>query len=75
MRYRINQEELSEFLIAAEGNDPINGAAEEATGSLHIGGAHFLMGDGAVRFLSENMSMTTYRGVMTRALGETLGEF
>jgi hypothetical protein len=66
---------MSEFLIAAEGNDPINGGAEEATGSWHVGGAHFVFGDGAVRFLSENMDMKTYQGLMTRAGGETLGAF
>jgi len=59
-------EEMTEYLIAAEGNDPINGGAEEATGSWHIGGAHFVLGDGAVRFLSENMDMKTYQAVMTR---------
>ena len=67
--------EMSEYLIAAEGNDPINGGAEEATGSFHVGGAHFNMGDGSVRFMSENMDMKTYQGTMTRAGGETLGEF
>jgi hypothetical protein len=58
--------EMSEYLIAAEGNDPINGGAEEATGSWHVGGAHFLLGDGSVRFLSENMDMKTYQAIMTR---------
>ena len=29
-------------------------------GSLHIGGAHFLMGDGTVRFVSENIDMGVY---------------
>jgi len=67
--------EMSEYLIAAEGNDPINGGAEEATGSWHVGGAHFLLGDGSVRFMSENMDMKTYQGTMTRSGGETLGEF
>jgi prepilin-type N-terminal cleavage/methylation domain-containing protein/prepilin-type processing-associated H-X9-DG protein len=62
--------EMSEFLIAAETNDPINGGAEEAAGSFHPGGAHFLMGDGSVQFLSENMDMTTYRAISTRAGGE-----
>jgi prepilin-type processing-associated H-X9-DG protein len=61
---------MSEFLIAAETNDPINGGAEEAAGSFHPGGAHFLMGDGSVQFLSENMDMTTYRAISTRAGGE-----
>ncbi|QDT53469.1 putative major pilin subunit [Caulifigura coniformis] len=67
--------EMTEHMIAAEGNDPINGGAEEATGSWHTGGAHFVFGDGAVRFMSENMDMKTYQGTMTRAGGETLGEF
>ncbi|PQO45816.1 DUF1559 domain-containing protein [Blastopirellula marina] len=67
--------EMTEYLIAAEGNDPINGGAEEAAGSWHTGGANFCMGDGSVRFLSENMDMATYQGLSTRAGGETLGEF
>ena len=30
-------------------------------GSMHTGGAQFLMADGAVRFLSENLDIATYR--------------
>ncbi|MEX1039147.1 MAG: DUF1559 domain-containing protein [Pirellulaceae bacterium] len=67
--------EMTEYLIAAEGNDPINGGAEEAAGSWHAGGAHFAMGDGSVRFLSENMDMVTYQGLSTRSGQEVLGEF
>jgi len=67
--------EMTEALIAAEGNDPINGGAEEASGSWHTGGAHFCMGDGSVRFLSENMNMPTYQGLSTRKGGEVIGEF
>ncbi len=43
--------------------------------SLHVGGAHFLMTDGSVRFLSENISGVTYNGLASRAGGEVLGEF
>ena len=64
--------EMSEFLIASENNDPINGGAEEAAGSWHPGGAQFLMGDGSVQFLSENMDMRTYRALSTRAGGEVV---
>jgi prepilin-type N-terminal cleavage/methylation domain-containing protein/prepilin-type processing-associated H-X9-DG protein len=64
--------EMSEFLIAAETNDPINGGAEEAAGSWHPGGAQFLMGDGSVQFLSENMDMATYRALSTRNGGEAV---
>ncbi len=67
--------EMTEYLIAAESNDPINGGAEEAAGSFHVGGAHFVFGDGSVRFLSENMHMATYQAVSTRMGGETVGEF
>ena len=67
--------EMSEYLIAAESNDPINKYTEEAAGSYHVGGAQFAMGDGSVRFLSENMSMTVYQAISTRAGGEVVGEF
>ncbi|MGN6547915.1 MAG: DUF1559 family PulG-like putative transporter [Aureliella sp.] len=62
--------EMTEYLIAAEGNDPINGGSEEASGSWHTGGAFFSMGDGSVQFLSENMDMKIYQAISTRAQGE-----
>jgi len=43
--------------------------------SRHEGGAHFLMGDGAVRFLSENMNYDTFRFLGTINDGNVLGEF
>ena len=67
--------EMTEYLMAAEGNDPINAGKEEAAGSFHTGGAHFLMGDGSVHFLSENMDMRTYQGLSTCAGGEVLGDY
>ena len=39
-------------------------------GSCHPGGAQFLMADGAVRFLSENLNMATYRALATCNGGE-----
>jgi type II secretory pathway pseudopilin PulG len=44
-------------------------------GSSHTGGAHFLMGDGAVRFISENVSRITFRNLSTIADGNELGDF
>ena len=44
-------------------------------GSLHAGGSQFLMGDGTVRFLNENISTTTYGYLSTVADGNTVGEF
>jgi prepilin-type N-terminal cleavage/methylation domain-containing protein/prepilin-type processing-associated H-X9-DG protein len=43
--------------------------------SEHTGGCHFLMGDGSVRFLSDNIDGATYRGLASKAGSEVLGEF
>jgi prepilin-type N-terminal cleavage/methylation domain-containing protein/prepilin-type processing-associated H-X9-DG protein len=44
-------------------------------GSLHTGGMNMLKADGAVSFLSENVSMTIVRGLVTIQNSEVLGEF
>lgn len=43
--------------------------------SYHVGGAHFLLGDGSVRFISSNVDEKTYRALATRAGREVVGEF
>jgi len=43
--------------------------------SLHKGGAQFLLGDGAVRFISENINGALFQGLGSRNGGETIGEF
>jgi prepilin-type N-terminal cleavage/methylation domain-containing protein len=43
--------------------------------SMHEGGAHHLLGDGAVRFISENIDVNLYDSLVTRAGGEVVGEF
>lgn len=43
--------------------------------SQHTGGAHHLMGDGSVRFISENINVNTYNALTTRKGGEVVGEF
>ena len=43
--------------------------------SAHVGGMQVLMGDGSVRFLSLNISLTTYRNIVTPNGGEVVGEF
>jgi prepilin-type N-terminal cleavage/methylation domain-containing protein len=42
--------------------------------SQHVGGGQFLMGDGAVKFISENIDLQTYRNAATIDGGEVLGE-
>ncbi len=43
--------------------------------SAHTGGAQVLLGDGSVRFVSENVAINIWRGLGTMANGEILGEF
>jgi hypothetical protein len=43
--------------------------------SRHEGGVHTLMGDGAVRFVSENIDRHTWRAVGSRNGNEPIGEF
>ena len=43
--------------------------------SMHIGGCHALMGDGSVRFISENADFNTIRRLCGRSEGEVTGEF
>ena len=46
-----------------------------AARSFHTGGVHALLGDGTVRFVSENLDLTTWRRVGNRADGAVVGEF
>lgn len=43
--------------------------------SDHVGGAHCLLGDGSVRFISQYIDAFLWMGLCTRAGGEVLGEF
>lgn len=43
--------------------------------STHGGGCQFLLMDGSVRFISENIDMKTYKALGSRGLGEIVGEF
>lgn len=45
-------------------------------GSMHVGGAHFVMADGSVRFISENVSQpSVLLPLSTRGTGEIIGEY
>ena len=39
-------------------------------GSYHVGVCQFVFGDGSVRAISNNIDLTTYRALSTRAGGE-----
>jgi len=43
--------------------------------SFHVGGVHVCMGDGAVRFIGENMELETLKKLATRDDGRPVGEF
>jgi len=43
--------------------------------SFHPGGAHVLLGDGGVRFLSDNLDYRVLRSLVTSSGGEVVGEF
>ena len=70
-------------LTGAEGGinsspiDPSKGDPREYQshhfGSFHVGGAHFLLADGSVHFLNENMDLTTFRRLGIRDDGLPVG--
>lgn len=43
--------------------------------SYHVGGAQFLLCDGSVRFISENIDLGQLKALSTRRSGELIGEF
>jgi prepilin-type processing-associated H-X9-DG protein len=43
--------------------------------SYHAGGVQFLLGDGSVRFISDNVDTVTFRALGTREGQEPLGDF
>lgn len=43
--------------------------------SKHVGGVHALLGDGAVRFISENIHLGTWQDLGNKADGNVIGEF
>lgn len=53
----------------------INCSNDSELYSFHVGGVQALMCDGAVRFISENISGRTLTALATRAEGEIVGEF
>jgi len=53
----------------------VSGMGPEGSGEIyafHPGGANVVLGDGAVRFVSENILLTTFAPLVTRAGGENV---
>lgn len=74
--------DITEYLVGMEANDPINANIRdvdgyynntgEYAGSYHTGGAQFVLVDGSVRFISQNINMPTYQALSTRDGGEVI---
>ncbi|MES2790880.1 MAG: DUF1559 domain-containing protein [Planctomycetota bacterium] len=43
--------------------------------SAHVGGSHVLLGDGGVRFISDNLNLLTLKNLALRSDGNVIGEF
>lgn len=56
-------------------NLPNGSNMDNASGSAHRGGAQYLLCDGGVRFISENISTQTFGRLGLRKDGQPLGEF
>jgi len=69
------EEDSMARVIGHAGHLPNKGHDAEDFGSSHVGGAHFVMADGHVTFLSQNMDGGTFQALATRSGGEIVGEF
>jgi prepilin-type processing-associated H-X9-DG protein len=59
------------YAVNSMGYNGSNNFNDIAFSSNHEGGCHFLMGDGSVRFMSENVDMITYLGAASMDRSET----
>jgi prepilin-type N-terminal cleavage/methylation domain-containing protein len=66
----INYKPYYQAAMGGGGIDQIYGPS-----SQHTGGAHHLLADGSVRFISENIDVVVYDNLVTRSGGEVVGDF
>ncbi len=59
------------YAINSHGYNGSNDFNDISFGSNHTGGAQFLMADGAVKFVSENVDMLAYLATASMDQGET----
>lgn len=69
----VSRTEVAAPLAAGAPNAQTYGAITSR--SYHAQQVHVMLGDGSVRGISENISLTTWRALGTRAGGEITGEF
>jgi prepilin-type N-terminal cleavage/methylation domain-containing protein len=69
IRYAPNSANLA--LTGVSNNDGVNNGIFSA----HVGGVQILLGDGSVRFLSDNANLLTIKWLATRDDGNPVGEF
>lgn len=68
------------FVTGVKINSPLIGTGacytnSSGASSYHTGGAHFVMADGAVRFISNNIDFATYNYVGGKSEGQAVGDF
>ena len=72
VRYNINQRGMSNNGPAGTGH---NTGPNIPISSQHVGGAHVLLADGSVRFLSQSMNFSTLLRLAAAADNDPVGEF
>ncbi|MBX3436794.1 MAG: DUF1559 domain-containing protein [Planctomycetaceae bacterium] len=68
-------EESAARILSHSEHAPNSFEHPEDWGSFHTGGAQFVLGDGHVRFISENIDEAVFQALATRSGGEVVGEF
>ncbi len=80
----VNSDRPDPYAAPAQGGQPDQQDENQQTdpllevggfSSYHTGGAHFLLGDGSVRFISENIDPTVFQHLGNRHDGEMVAEF
>ena len=70
-----HQPRLNLPCVQSSGGSPAWGDTSAASRSRHPGGVQILLGDGSVRFTSENIDLDVWRGLATIAGGELPSQF
>ena len=70
-----NTEEAAARFVGHAEHPPNENEHPEDYGSSHRGGAQFILVDGSVHFVSENIDEGLFQALATRGSGEPTGEF